>query len=356
MDLSKEYKKDLKIYKKNLKTAQAIIDLVGIYNNKNKSTSDCLDNYMSIIVAGLEDSNVRIKYKGSIEEIIDTLRDIRKEMGFKYRYLEKKKRSLFDENINSKNLASGNYNLMEIINEHCLVSPWNTKLIVSHMPVEERAEMFYDYAINNRFNHPEQPIFYTQVEHAFPDEECPMERVGELRQYLKNNSDVFDRLFSNLSSVELRNMSFELGVYFTNPERVRYLIDNKELDFYYSYVIRSMMRYPEYSNNISKEEKNKNLNDYIDKIEDRDIPGIYDLMSDDITSETLKHYAESLGRVCATDNSEKEWVVEKVTNQILSRPCNTQKEFIENVRTAKDFIDTVIEYKEEKGKTLNYNK
>ena len=36
MDLAKEYKKDLKIYKKNLKTAQAIIDLVEIYNDEKK--------------------------------------------------------------------------------------------------------------------------------------------------------------------------------------------------------------------------------------------------------------------------------------------------------------------------------
>lgn len=356
MDLAKEYKKDLKIYKKNLKTAQAIIDLVKIYNDKKKNTSEYLDDYMSIIVEGLDDSNVRIKYKGTIEDIIDTLRTIRKEMAFKYRKLENKKRVLFNENIITKNLESGRYNLMEIINEYSLVSPWNTKLIVSHAPVEERAEMFYDYAVNNKFNHPEQPIFCTQVEHAFPDEECPMERVEELRTYLTNNPDVFDRLFRDLSSVELQNMSYELGVYFTTPERVRYLLDNKELDSHYSYVLSIMMNYPEYSKEVTREEKLIDLNDFIDRIDGYSLNSIYRLIIKDIDKETLMHYAKAIGAHYNEESISRDLIIEDVTKKILNRPCNSEDEYIENVSIAKKFIDTILECKPKDNKTLGYTK
>lgn len=151
-EILKEFENDLALYKKNLETAKAILTLrkyKSFYCKRysiNEKDDDVIYYLTNMIVSGLEDPNVKIRYKGKIKDINHVVIPLHDKIKSKYS-------GLIDDKILSSKLDKDQIESWSITEERAYnvatyIAKTNSafRILDSDISIDERKNIFIDMA------------------------------------------------------------------------------------------------------------------------------------------------------------------------------------------------------------------
>ena len=327
MNLSKEYKKDIKVFLKNIETVKAILSLCDASESNTEINSLELDENIYKVISGLEDKDVKVNYKGKLKDLDNVISNMYKEYKEKYKSLGEDKTSIFELDIDFNEENNDEYNFMELINNLYVITEWNKVVAASKIPVKTKTEMIYDYfkssngyLVSNVFD-TKKPIT------IYPVDEEGTTRQEKLKSYISSSNIFKDKCFKNVKTMFLRDLQHSNIINFSSKKRVKELLNERErLSYDDLALLYLMINDEEYSDSVTQAEKDKIIISIINKTYDQYLDCILNYISYNNSYEVIDTYLEKLTNVNQNEVSYNVEDLLKKVKQITNIKLNFDNE------------------------------